>query len=47
MIEEKGLTLKYPNGKGIENVDISVKQGEVMGYLRPNVQVKLRLSVVS
>lgn len=36
MIDVKDLTLKYSNGKGIENVEFVVGQGEVMGYLGPN-----------
>lgn len=36
MIEVKGLTLKYANGKGIFDVDFKVNGGEVMGYLGPN-----------
>ncbi len=36
MIEVKKLTLKYPSGKGVFELDFSVKKGEVMGYLGPN-----------
>lgn len=36
MIEVKDLTLTYPSGKGVFNLDFSVSQGEVMGYLGPN-----------
>ncbi len=36
MIDVKQLTLQYPNGKGIEDVTFSVKEGEVLGYLGPN-----------
>lgn len=36
MIEAKGLTLRYPSGKGIFDVDFSVGEGRVMGYLGPN-----------
>jgi len=36
MIEVKGLTLKYPSGKGIFNLNFKVNSGEVMGYLGPN-----------
>ncbi len=32
----KGLTKLYPNGKGCENIDISVSEGEVFGLLGPN-----------
>jgi ABC-2 type transport system ATP-binding protein len=36
MIEVKELTMTYPSGKGIFDLNFSVKQGEVMGYLGPN-----------
>lgn len=36
MINVKKLTLKYPSGKGVFELDFSVKKGEVMGYLGPN-----------
>ncbi len=36
MIEVTGLTLSYPNGKGVFDLDLSVAKGEVMGYLGPN-----------
>ncbi|MGL4736580.1 MAG: ABC transporter ATP-binding protein [Cellulosilyticaceae bacterium] len=36
MIEVKNLTLKYPSGKGVFDLDFTVRQGEVMGYLGPN-----------
>lgn len=36
MIDVKKLTLKYPSGKGVFELDFSVKKGEVMGYLGPN-----------
>lgn len=36
MIDVKQLTLKYPSGKGVFDLDFSVKKGEVMGYLGPN-----------
>jgi ABC-2 type transport system ATP-binding protein len=36
MIDVKGMTLKYPSGKGVFNLTFSVKEGEVMGYLGPN-----------
>lgn len=36
MIDVKGLTLTYPGGKGVFDLDFSVKEGEVMGYLGPN-----------
>ncbi|WP_346935673.1 ABC transporter ATP-binding protein [Clostridium sp.] len=36
MIDVKQLTLKYPSGKGVFDLNFSVKKGEVMGYLGPN-----------
>ncbi|MEG0570815.1 MAG: ABC transporter ATP-binding protein [Oscillospiraceae bacterium] len=36
MIEVKNLTLKYPSGKGVFELDFKVNEGEVMGYLGPN-----------
>lgn len=36
MIEVSNVTMTYPSGKGIFDVDFSVKQGEVLGYLGPN-----------
>lgn len=36
MIDVKKLTLKYPSGKGVFELDFSVRKGEVMGYLGPN-----------
>ena len=36
MIEVEGLTLQYPNGKGIRDVSFQVKEGQVLGYLGPN-----------
>ncbi|MFO7929668.1 MAG: ATP-binding cassette domain-containing protein [Candidatus Humimicrobiaceae bacterium] len=36
MIDIEGMTLKYPNGKGVFDLEFSVKKGEVMGYLGPN-----------
>jgi ABC-2 type transport system ATP-binding protein len=36
MIEVKDLTLTYPSGKGVFNLNFSIQQGEVMGYLGPN-----------
>ena len=32
----KMLTLTYPSGKGVFDLNFSVKKGEVMGYLGPN-----------
>jgi len=36
MIRVSGLTLQYPNGKGIRDVSFQVKEGQVLGYLGPN-----------
>lgn len=36
MIQVEGLTLQYPNGKGIRDVSFRVKEGQVLGYLGPN-----------
>jgi ABC-2 type transport system ATP-binding protein len=36
MIEVKGLTQTYKSGKGVFDLDFSIKKGEVFGYLGPN-----------
>ena len=36
MIEIKNLTMKYKNGKGVEDINISVDNGEVKALLGPN-----------
>lgn len=36
MIEVKDLTLKYASGKGVFDLNFTVKTGEIMGYLGPN-----------
>ena len=36
MIEIKNLTMKYKNGKGVEDINISVDGGEVKALLGPN-----------
>lgn len=36
MINVDHVTLKYPSGKGIDDVSFLVNEGEVMGYLGPN-----------
>lgn len=36
MITVKDLTLKYPSGKGVFDLNFVVGEGEVMGYLGPN-----------
>jgi len=36
IIETKGLTKYYGKIRGVENLDLSVREGEVFGYLGPN-----------
>ena len=36
MIEVRNITMIYPSGKGIFDVDFEVNQGSVLGYLGPN-----------
>jgi len=36
MIEIKNLTMQYPNGKGVFDVDFRIEKGEVFGFLGPN-----------
>jgi ABC-2 type transport system ATP-binding protein len=36
MIELKGLTKQFANGKGIFDLNLTVKKGEVFGYVGPN-----------
>lgn len=36
MIEVKGLTKKFKNGKGLFDVNFQVKEGEVFGFIGPN-----------
>lgn len=36
MIHVQEMTLKYPSGKGVFDLDFSVEQGMIMGYLGPN-----------
>jgi len=36
VIEIKNLTMKYKNGKGVEDINISVDEGEVKALLGPN-----------
>ena len=36
MIEINNLTMKYKNGKGVEDINITVDNGEVKGLLGPN-----------
>jgi ABC-2 type transport system ATP-binding protein len=36
MLKVEGLTKKFPNGRGIEEVTFTVNKGEVFGFLGPN-----------
>jgi ABC-2 type transport system ATP-binding protein len=36
MIDVKNLTMIYPSGKGIFNLNFKVKKGEILGYIGPN-----------
>lgn len=36
VIETKELTKRFKNGRGIENVSLNIKQGEIFGLLGPN-----------
>jgi len=36
VIKVKNLTLTYSNGRGVFNLNFSIKKGEVLGYLGPN-----------
>jgi ABC-2 type transport system ATP-binding protein len=36
MIEVRNMDLIYPNGKGVFDLDFTVKKGSVVGYLGPN-----------
>lgn len=36
VIELQGLSKHYPRGRGIESIDLAVKEGEVFGFLGPN-----------
>jgi ABC-2 type transport system ATP-binding protein len=31
-----GMTKQYSNGRGIENIDLTINQGEIVGILGPN-----------
>ncbi|MGE5482913.1 MAG: ATP-binding cassette domain-containing protein, partial [Bacteroidota bacterium] len=35
-IQVESLTCLYRNGRGIRNIDLEVRQGEVFGFLGPN-----------
>lgn len=36
MLEINNITLTYPSGKGIFDINIKMKKGQVLGYLGPN-----------
>ncbi|MGI6711535.1 MAG: ABC transporter ATP-binding protein [Bacillota bacterium] len=36
IIEMKNLTKIYPNGRGIEDVNLEINRGEIFGFLGPN-----------
>ncbi|MDD2375017.1 MAG: ABC transporter ATP-binding protein [Eubacteriales bacterium] len=36
MIQASSLTLTYPSGKGVFDLDFDIKEGQVTGYLGPN-----------
>lgn len=36
MIEVKNVTKKYPNFKAVDNINFTIKDGEVVGFLGPN-----------
>ncbi|NCC48325.1 MAG: ATP-binding cassette domain-containing protein, partial [Clostridia bacterium] len=36
MIEVSNLTLTYPSGKGVFDLDFTIEDGKVTGYLGPN-----------
>jgi len=36
MIQVKDLTMQYPNGKGVFDVDFTVEAGQTIGFLGPN-----------
>ena len=36
MIEVKNVTKKYPNIKAVDNINFTIKDGEVVGFLGPN-----------
>lgn len=35
MIEVRDLTIKYPNGKGVFDLNFKIKKGEIFGYIGP------------
>jgi ABC-2 type transport system ATP-binding protein len=36
MIEIKNLTMQYPNGRGVFDVNLSIPRGSILGFLGPN-----------
>ena len=36
IIETKNLTKSYKKNRGIENINISVNEGEIYGFIGPN-----------
>lgn len=46
IITTSNLTKNYGSGKGIFNVAINVKEGEVFGFLGPNGAGKQQLSAI-
>ncbi len=36
ILETENLTKKYKNGRGIENINLVVNQGDIVGLLGPN-----------
>ena len=46
-IETQGLTKYYGKIRGIENVDLSVEEGEIYGFIGPNGAGKSRCSVTA
>ena len=40
MIEVKNVTKKYPNIKAVDNISFEIKDGEVVGFLRPVTELE-------
>ena len=45
ILETENLTKKYKNGRGIENINLVVNQGDIVGLLGPNGSGKYYFSV--
>jgi len=43
VLEIKGLTKLYKNGRGIFDINLEVYRGDVFGFLGPNVRERLPL----